>query len=71
MMFITRSLATQLMSLVVFVADLTLESFPADFEDRRVIYWHGLDNESRKICKLVVFLPTSCPEIILSCKVVK
>ena len=35
------------------VTDLSLESFPADFEDRRVIYWHGVDNEHRKICKLI------------------
>ena len=33
--------------------DLTLDSFPADFEDRRVIYWHGVDNDNRKICKYI------------------
>lgn len=34
------------------VVDLTLETFPADFDDRRVIYWHGVDTENRKICTL-------------------
>lgn len=29
--------------------DLTLESFPADFEERQVLYWHGVDKENRKI----------------------
>jgi len=34
------------------VADLTLESFPADFEERQVLYWHGVDKENRKIREL-------------------
>jgi len=38
----------------VLVADLTLESFPADFEERKVLYWHGVDKDSRKICTCVV-----------------
>jgi len=47
--------------------DLTSESFPADFEDRRVIYWHGVDNENRKICKYVKCLSHCCIlQIIIS-----
>jgi len=36
----------------VVTAELTLESFPAEFADQGVIYWHGVDNENRKIRQL-------------------
>jgi len=38
--------------------DLTLESFPKEFEESKVLYWYGVDNENRKICefKFVHFL---------------
>jgi len=37
------------------VVDLTLESFPADLAGEQVLYWHGVDKDNRKICKLCCF----------------
>lgn len=44
------------------IADLTLESFQPEFKEQQVLYWHGVDKENRKICKLLL----SCVMFIYS-----
>ena len=47
-------LVTTTLCIYVCIADLTLESFPSDFEE--ILYWHGVDRENRNICKLFVVI---------------
>jgi hypothetical protein len=49
--FVLQQLSEIKRSFVCMLPGLTLESFPKEFEESKVLYWYGVDKEDRKICE--------------------